>query len=182
MSKKTEFTTDLNNVLKHGIIPELGKPYRGKVRDCYSLGDKLLFITSDRISAFDVIMGRGVPLKGQVLNQLACYWFEQTKDIIPNHIIDIPDPSCMLVKSCKPFKVETVVRRFVTGSAWRSYQEKGGLCGITLPKGLKKDARLEDIILTPSTKAHSGHDEEISRSEIIRKKLVPEKIYSKIKF
>lgn len=180
MNKQNNLPTNSETILKYGIIPELGTPYRGKVRDCYTIGDKLLFITSDRISAFDVIMGRGVPLKGQVLNQLASFWFELTKDIIPNHLVEMVDPNCMLINACEPYKVEVVVRRYLSGSAWRAYQERGELCGIKLPRGLKQDDRLPELILTPTTKAAAGHDEEISREEIIKRKLVPVRVYAQI--
>ena len=180
MSIEERIRENLNNVMKNGYIPELGTYYSGKVRENHTAGDKRFIITTDRISAFDRILVKGIPFKGQVLNQLADYWFEQTKDIIDNHMIDMPDPNVIVVKECKPINIEIIVRRYLSGSAWRSYVQKKEVCGIKLPDGLKEDQELPELILTPTTKAFEGHDEEISREEIIKQKIVPEDVYKKI--
>lgn len=175
----------LKEQLKHTLDStgfKLGKKYEGKVRDNYSFDGKRLIITTDRISAFDRVLC-SIPFKGQVLNQTAAFWFEKTKDIVQNHIISIPDPNAMLAKECRPYPVEMVVRGYITGvtttSAWYNY-ERGirDFCGNKLPEGLKKNQKFEKPIITPSTKAeHGGHDESISRSDVIRRKLVDEKMY-----
>jgi len=160
----------------------IGKKYEGKVRDNYLLGDKRLIITTDRISAFDRVLCT-IPFKGQVLNQTSAFWFEKTKDIIKNHVIDVPDPNVMVVKECKLIPVEMVVRGYLTGvtktSAWYSY-ERGNrnFCGNELPEGMKKDQKFEKPIITPSTKAEKGkHDESISGEEVLKRRLVDKKIY-----
>jgi|TARA_Y100000310_G_scaffold24354_1_gene23366 phosphoribosylaminoimidazole-succinocarboxamide synthase len=160
----------------------IGKKYEGKVRDNYILDGKRTIITTDRISAFDKVLCT-IPFKGQVLNQTAAFWFEQTKDIVKNHIINVPDPNVMVVKQCKLLPVEMVVRGYITGvtktSAWYNY-EKGvrNFCGNILPEGLKKHQKFEKPIITPTTKAgHGAHDESISGDEIIKQGLVEEKMY-----
>jgi len=180
MLKEEFIRENISNVLKDGFIPEFGKIYSGKVRENHIMGDRRLIVTSDRLSAFDVVMERGIPFKGQVLNQLAVYWFEQTRDIVRNHLIEMPDPNCMLVEECEPYSVEVVVRRFLAGSAWRSYEARGEVSGIKLPSGLKEGSELPELIITPTTKSHGGHDIEISRDKIIQEKLVSEKEYEKI--
>jgi len=164
---------------------DIGKKYEGKVRDNYVLGDKRLIITTDRISAFDRVLGT-LPFKGQVLNETAAFWFDKTAKIIPNHVIDVPDPNVLLAKECELIPVEMVVRGYLTGvtttSAWYNY-EKGvrDFCGNKLSDGMKKDQKFEEPIITPSTKAEKGaHDESISGEEIIRRKLVDEEIYNKM--
>lgn len=159
----------------------LGERYEGKVRDNYSKGGKRIIISTDRISAFDVVLGT-IPFRGQLLNEMANFWFKKTKDIIANHVIDVPDPNVSVVKEAQPMTVEMIVRAYITGSAWRAY-EKGEttICGIQFPQGLKKNQKLKKPVLTPTTKAeHGAHDENISREEIIAKGLVEEKLYKKM--
>ena len=179
--------TILKNQLKHTLDKtnfKLGKKYEGKVRDNYSFDGKRLIITTDRISAFDRVLCT-IPFKGQVLNQTSAFWFEKTEKIVKNHVIDVPDPNVMLVKECKPYPVEMVVRGYITGvtttSAWYNY-EKGvrNFCGNILPEGMKKNEKFDKPIITPSTKAHTGHDESISGEEVIKRKFVDEKIYRKM--
>ena len=146
--------------------------YKGKVRDVYSIGnDLLIMIASDRISAFDVILPRPIPFKGQVLNQIAAYMLEATKDICPNWLLGSPAPNVSVGKRCKPFKIEMVVRGNLVGHAWRTYQTSKILCGATMPDGLKENDYFPTPLITPSTKADEGHDEDISPDEIIAKGL-----------
>jgi len=166
-------------------FPNLGEKYEGKVRDNYIKGDRRILISSDRLSAFDRVICL-IPFKGQVLTQMAKFWFEQTKDIIGNHVIEYPDPNVVIGKQCKPLPIEMVVRGYITGvtttSAWYNY-EKGvrDFCGNILPEGLKKNQKFDKPILTPSTKAeHGDHDESVSREEILKRTdLTPEQ-YDKI--
>ena len=139
--------------------------YSGKVRDVYSIGDDLLvMVASDRISAFDVILPSPIPYKGQVLNQIAAWMLESTRDICPNWLLDSPTPNATIGKRCKPFKIEMVVRGNLTGHAWRTYSAgKRSLCGVTMAKGMKENDFFPEPIITPSTKASEGHDEDISR-------------------
>ena len=154
--------------------------YRGKVRDVYTISDQwLVMIASDRISAFDVILPRPIPYKGQVLNQIAAYMLKATIDICPNWLVDTPAPNVAIGRKCTPFRVEMVVRGNLTGHAWRTYNSgKRELCGVPLPEGMKENDYFPTPIITPSTKAEVGHDEDISRSEIIRRGLVSEKDYA----
>ena len=143
--------------------------YSGKVRDVYSIGENwLVMVASDRISAFDVILPRPIPFKGQVLNQIAAYMLEATRDICPNWLVSTPAPNASIGKRCEPFKIEMVVRGHLTGHAWRTYSSgKRMLCGVPLPEGLQENDAFETPIITPSTKAAEGHDEDISQAEII---------------
>jgi phosphoribosylaminoimidazole-succinocarboxamide synthase len=154
--------------------------YSGKVRDVYSIGDHLLvMIASDRISAFDVILPRPIPYKGQVLNQIAAYMLNATRDICPNWLLSTPAPQVSIGKRCMPFRVEMVVRGNLTGHAWRTYSSgKRTLCGVKLPEGLKEHDHFPQPIITPSTKAEAGHDEDISREEIIARGIVPAQDYA----
>lgn len=156
--------------------------YRGKVRDVYFLeGDLVAMVASDRISAFDVVLPKGIPYKGQVLNQIATYFLEATKDIVPNWLISTPDPMVSLGHKCKPFKVEMVIRGYLTGSAWRAYKAgERTICGITLPEGMREDEAFAEPIITPTTKADEGHDENISREEIIAQGIVSEEDYKQL--
>lgn len=152
--------------------------YRGKVRDVYDFGDKVVMVASDRISAFDVVLPRPIPFKGQVLNQIAAKFLTATKDIVPNWLLAAPDPNVSIGVRCDTFPVEMVVRGYLVGHAWRTY--KSGLrilCGVTLPDGLKENDKFPTPIITPTTKAHEGHDEDISREAIIEKGLVSEEKY-----
>ena len=142
--------------------------YSGKVRDVYTINDWLVMIASDRISAFDVILPRLIPFKGQVLNQIAAYMLNVTKDICPNWLVTVPAPNASIGKKCVPFKIEMVVRGNLTGHAWRTYAGgKRELCGATMPNGMKENDFFPSPVITPSTKAEQGHDEDISPAEII---------------
>jgi len=150
------------------------KFYRGKVRDVYTIDEQLLvMIASDRISAFDVILPRAIPFKGQVLNQIASYMLNATKDICPNWLIDTPAPTVSVGKKCDPFRIEMVVRGNLTGHAWRTYSSGSrNLCGVYMPDGMKENDFFINPIITPSTKAEEGHDEDISKEEIIARGIV----------
>tara|TARA_B100000902_G_scaffold396021_1_gene455973 strand:- start:447 stop:1394 length:948 start_codon:yes stop_codon:yes gene_type:complete len=156
-----------------------GDFYNGKVRDNYIFDDKILMITSDRVSAFDHVLGT-IPFKGQILTEIADFWFDKTKHIVPNHIISHPDPQVLLAKKAKTLPVEVIVRQYITGSLWREYSEGvNGQYGFMIPNNLVKNQKFDSPILTPSTKAEYGlHDEPISREKIISS-LVDEKIYKK---
>jgi len=161
-------------------FPKQTNFYRGKVRDVYTIADQwLVMIASDRISAFDVILPRPIPYKGQVLNQIAAYMLKATADICPNWLADVPAPNVAIGKKCIPFRVEMVVRGNVTGHSWRTYSSgKRELCGVALPDGLKENDYFPAPIITPSTKAEVGHDEDISRAEIIKRGIANEKDYA----
>lgn len=148
--------------------------YEGKVRDVYNIDDELLvMVVSDRISAFDIVLPKGIPFKGQVLNQIAAKFLDATEDIVPNWKIATPDPMVTIGKYCEPFKVEMVIRGYLTGHAWREYKSgKRSLCGVPLPEGMKENQKFPEPIITPTTKADVGHDEDISREEIIKQHLV----------
>ena len=156
--------------------------YRGKVRDVYSIGDDyLVMVASDRISAFDVVLPKAIPYKGQVLNQIASKFLKATADILPNWVASVPDPNVTIGKKCEPFKVEMVIRGYVSGHLWRTYRDGGReLCGVELPEGLKENDKLPVPIITPSTKADVGHDEDISRADIIARGIVSEEDYSQL--
>jgi phosphoribosylaminoimidazole-succinocarboxamide synthase len=163
-------------------FPHQTKFYRGKVRDVYTIADHwLVMIVSNRISAFDVILPRPIPYKGQVLNQIAAYMLKATGDICPNWLLDTPAPNVAVGRLCEPFRVEMVVRGNLTGHAWRTYQSgKRELCGVALPGGMKENDYFPSPIITPSTKAEVGHDEDISRDEIIRRGIVGESDYAQL--
>jgi len=157
--------------------------YKGKVRDVYNIDDKyLLMIVSDRISAFDVVLPKGIPYKGQVLNQIAAKFLDATSDIVPNWKIATPDPTVTFGHKCEPFPVEMIVRAYLTGSSWRTYKSGAReICGIVIPEGMREHQRFEKPIITPTTKAEQGrHDEDISRSEIIAGGLISEEDYKLI--
>ena len=158
------------------------KVYHGKVRDVYFIDNKyLVMVASDRISAFDVILPEGIPYKGQVLNQIAALFLDETKDIVPNWKIATPDPMVTVGHLCKPFPVEMIIRGYLTGSSWRTYKSgKREICGVAIPDGMKEHQRFEKPIITPTTKADEGHDEDISREEIIRQGLISEEDYKQI--
>lgn len=153
--------------------------YRGKVRDVYTIEDKVLvMVASDRISAFDVILPEAIPFKGQVLNQIAARFLAATQDIVQNWVLDVPDPSVTIGRICEPFKVEMVIRGYLAGHAWREYKAgKRELCGVSLPDGLNENDRLPEPIITPTTKAAVGHDEDISREAILAQGIVAEEDY-----
>jgi phosphoribosylaminoimidazole-succinocarboxamide synthase len=156
--------------------------YHGKVRDVYSIGDDILvMIATDRISAFDVVLPKGIPYKGQVLNQIASKFLDATSDIVQNWKIASPDPMVTIGTRCEPFKVEMVIRGYITGSAWRDYKKGArSICGIQLPEGLRENQRFETPIITPTTKADEGHDENISKEEIIAQGLVSKEDYEQL--
>jgi len=157
--------------------------YKGKVRDVYNIDDKyLLMIVSDRISAFDVVLPKGIPYKGQVLNQIAAKFLDATSDIVPNWKIATPDPTVTFGHKCEPYPVEMIVRAFLTGSSWRTYKAGSReICGIKIPDGMREHQRFEKPIITPTTKAEQGnHDEDISRPEIISSRLISEEDYNLI--
>ncbi len=163
----------LDKTLTGTSFSDFGIRYQGKVRDTYEQGDRLIMITTDRISAFDFVLDQTIPFKGQVLNQLAAFFFEATGDIIPNHILSIPDPNVTIARKCNPGKLEFVVRGYLVGHAWRTYRSgKRILCGKSLPDGLNENDPLPMPILTPTTKAQVGHDEDISREEAIKQELI----------
>jgi len=156
--------------------------YQGKVRDVYNINDELLvMVTTDRISAFDVVLPRPIPYKGQVLNQIAETFLNATEDIVPNWKIACPDPMVTVGRYCKPYPVEMIVRGYLTGSSWRAYK-KGArdISGVPVPDGMKEHEKFPKPIVTPTTKAETGHDEYITREEIIRQGLVPEEEYKKL--
>jgi phosphoribosylaminoimidazole-succinocarboxamide synthase len=162
----------LTATLEKTSLPKLGSKYEGKVRDCYTKDGKRTIVVTDRISAFDVVLGT-IPFKGQVLNRIAAHWFELAKDLVPNHVLSVPDPQVTVAVECQLLPVEFVMRSYLTGvtstSIWSHYQKGARVfCGHALPDGMKKNQRLEKAILTPSTKAEKGgHDESVSREQIL---------------
>ena len=170
--KKTILETDF-------CLPGQTKFYKGKVRDVYTVNqDTLVMVASDRISAFDHVLPEGIPYKGQVLNQIAAKFLDATSDIVPNWKEATPDPSVTIGKMCDPFKVEMVIRGYLTGHAWREYRSgKRILCGVDMPDGMVENQKFEEPIITPTTKADVGHDEDISREEILKQGLVAEDDY-----
>ncbi len=157
------------------------KKYEGKVRDVYYFKDKLVMVVTDRISAFDFVLPRAIPFKGQILNQIAEKFLKMTEDIVPNWIEKIPDPNVTIGKSCKTYPVEMVIRGYLTGHAWRLYKSgERTICGVRMPNGMKEHDKFSRPIITPTTKAKIGHDEDISRDEIISRGLVEEKEYVKL--
>ena len=156
--------------------------YTGKVRDVYSIGDDyLVMVATDRISAFDVVLPKGIPFKGQVLNQIASSFLDSTSDIIPNWKIEAVDPMVTIGYRCEPFKVEMVIRGYLTGHAWREYKEgKRVICGVPMPEGMVENQRFPEPIITPTTKADAGHDEDISKEEIISRGIVSAQDYEQL--
>lgn len=175
MISERRIYAELNNTLESAQFPAGCSPERGKVRDWLCKGDERIIVTSDRISAFDRVLGT-IPFKGQVLNQLAAYWFEKTRHIVPNHIVSVPDPNIIVARECGQLSLEFIVRGYITGvtntSAWTNYAKGVRLfCGHVLPEGLRKDQKLERPILTPTTK-HEEHDRNVSREEAIAEGLI----------
>ena len=167
---KTDFT-----------LPQIKGKYVGKVRDVYDLGEYLMMVVTDRVSAFDVVLPEGIPYKGQILNQIAAKFLDATADILPNWKIAVPDPMVTIGHRCEPFKVEMVIRGYLTGHAWREYLSgKRSLCGVPLPEGMVENQKFEKPIITPTTKASEGHDEDISREDIIASGLVSAEDYGQI--
>lgn len=152
--------------------------YRGKVRDVYTVGEQLVMVATDRISAFDHILSRPIPCKGQVLNQTAVYFLEATRDIVPNWLLSAPDPNVAVGLRCEPIRVEMVIRGYLSGHAWREYSAgRRILCGVTMPEYMRESDPFPEPIITPATKADEGHDEDISREEILRQGIVSEEDY-----
>jgi len=156
--------------------------YKGKVRDVYTIKNEyLVMVVSDRISAFDVVLPEPIPYKGQVLNQIAAKFLKSTEDIVPNWVVSVPDPSVTIGRICEPFKVEMVIRGYLAGHAWREYSAgKRQVCGVSLPEGLKENDKLPEPIITPTTKASVGHDEDISREDILAKGIVSKEDYEQL--
>ncbi len=163
-------------------FPKQKSFYKGKVRDVYNIDDTMLvMIVSDRISAFDVVLPQGIPYKGQVLNQIAAKFLKATEDIVPNWVIAVPDPMVTVGHFCEPFKVEMVIRGYLSGHAWREYKAgKRTVCGVAMPEGMKENDKFPEPLLTPTTKASVGHDEDISKEEIIKQGLVTKEDYEQL--
>ncbi|MNK09060.1 Phosphoribosylaminoimidazole-succinocarboxamide synthase [compost metagenome] len=163
-------------------FPKQTNLYRGKVREVYTIdNDIMVMVATDRISAFDHILPKGIPFKGQVLNQVATMFLEATRDIVPNWLIGAPDPSVAVGYACEPVRVEMVIRGYLAGHAAREYAlGKRLLCGVALPEGMKENDRFPEPIITPATKADEGHDEDISREDILKNGIVPQDIYEKM--
>ncbi len=181
MIRDEDINSQIDHVLARTALSFLGDRYEGKVRDNYSSGDVRYLITTDRLSCFDVVVTT-IPFKGQVLNELAVHWFKLAGEIVPNHIIDIPDPNVIVAKNCQILPVELVVRAYLTGSAWRDYEAGKAISGIKLPAGMKASQKLDEPIVTPSTKAERGkHDLPISESEILSSGLVQRSLWERIR-
>lgn len=163
-------------------FPDQKELYHGKVRDVYSIGkEKLVMIATDRISAFDHILPKAIPYKGQVLNQLASLFLEKTKDIVPNWVLTTPDPNVTIGKRCEPIKIEIVIRAYLCGHAWREYKAgKRSICGVPMKEGMVENQAFDEPIITPATKAEEGHDEDISREQILAQGIVSETDYTKL--
>lgn len=160
-------------------FPNQKDVYHGKVRDVYFFEDKLVVIATDRISAFDHILPEAIPYKGQVLNQIAAYFLEATKDIVPNWVENVPHPNVTIGKSCEPIRLEMVIRGYLTGHAWRIYKAGGReLCGIALPEGMKENQKFETPIITPAAKAEEGHDIDISKEDIIKQNIISLEVWN----
>ncbi len=171
----------LDHTIRETHFDELGARYEGKVRDTYRQADRLILVTTDRISAFDHVLRQTIPFKGQVLNQVAAYFFEATRDLVPNHVLEVPDPNVTVAVPCEPIPLEFVVRGYLAGHAWRVYRDGGRtLCGKELRDGLQEGGRLPQPILTPATKAEEGHDEDIARAEAIKRGLIDAETFDQL--
>ena len=181
-------TKIINSMSPHAVVntdfhfQKQKSVYHGKVRDVYNIDDRLLvMVATDRISAFDVVLPKGIPYKGQVLNQIASKFLDATADIVPNWKIASPDPNVTIGKKCEPFPVEMIIRGYLTGSSWRTYKSGArAICGVFIPDGLHEHERFPKPIITPTTKAEEGHDMDISREEIIKQGLISEKDYAQM--
>lgn len=165
-------------------FPEQTNVYKGKVRDVYTIkNDLMVMVASDRISAFDVILPKGIPYKGQVLNQVATHFLEATRDICPNWLLDTPDPNVAVGYACEPIRIEMVIRGYLAGHAWREYKSgKREICGVAMPEGMKENDAFPTPIITPAAKALEGHDEDISRDEILRQNLISPAHYEQLEY
>ena len=171
----------LDATIQETDFQEFGDRYKGKVRDTYRQDGRLILVTTDRISAFDHVLRQTIPFKGQILNQIAAHFFEQTADLVPNHVQSVPDPNVTIATACDPIPIEFVVRGYLAGHAWRVYDEgQRELCGKSLPDGLKESSRLPEPILTPATKAEEGHDKNISREEAIERDLIDAETFDQL--
>ncbi len=171
----------LRRTLRETHFDELGPRYQGKVRDTYALGDQLVLITTDRISAFDHVLRQTIPFKGQVLNQLAAHFFAATDDLVPNHVRAVPDPNVTVATRCEPVPIEFVVRGYLAGHAWRVYRDGARApWGWPLPDGLRESTRLPKPILTPATKAAEGHDEDITREAAVARGLIDQETFDQL--
>ncbi|MDH5795833.1 MAG: phosphoribosylaminoimidazolesuccinocarboxamide synthase, partial [Candidatus Bathyarchaeota archaeon] len=154
------------------VVVEANLPYplfkKGKVRDLYDLGEELLIVATDRISAFDVVLPNGIPHKGEALNMLSAHWFKEVEEVVPNHLLEVVDARTVRVKKTSPIKIEFVVRGYLYGSAWESYRKGGDVCGVKLPPGLERAEKLPEPVVTPTTKAEVGHDVELTRDDVIK--------------
>jgi phosphoribosylaminoimidazole-succinocarboxamide synthase len=176
---ETIIKQQLGKTLNGTNFTSLGELYTGKVRDNYIKKDIRIIIATDRLSAFDRVITT-IPFKGELLNRVSSFWFEKTKYIVKNHIIEIPDPNVAVVHQCEMIPIEMIVRAYITGSAWRNYKKGVPTSGIELPSGLQKNQKLDKVLLTPSTKAETGHDIYISREQILKEKMVDKEIYEQI--
>jgi len=172
---KKQFDYTLNET----HFSNLGELYQGKVRDNYILDDKRIIIASDRLSAFDRVITT-IPFKGQMLNQVSSFWFEKTNNLVKNHLIEVPDPNVSIVHQCETIPVEIIVRAYLTGTAWRNYEKGKATSGYILPNGLRKNQKLDTILITPSTKEESGHDIYLPAKEIIERGMVGEETYKQM--
>lgn len=172
----------LDNCIHKTSCSGFGNPYYGKVRDVYTLNETTLgIVVTDRISAFDHVMAEAIPFKGQILNLLSKFQFDAVTDILPNHVIDVPHQNVMIAKKCDPIPVEVVIRRYLTGHAWREYKAgKRTLCGADMPAGMREHEAFPEPIITPATKAKEGHDEDITPREILDKGIVDETLWNEI--
>lgn len=176
-------TTKMNTITETNFkFPNQKNYYKGKVRDVYTIGSEMLvMIVSDRISAFDVVLPKGIPYKGQVLNQIAAKFLKATDDILPNWVIAVPDPMVTVGIFCETFKVEMVIRGYLSGHAWREYKAgKRSVCGVPMPDGMKENDKFDQPIITPTTKASVGHDEDISKEEILKQGIVSKEDYENL--
>lgn len=173
----------LSNCITRTAVPGYPEPYRGKVRDVYTIGDdKLGIVASDRISAFDHIMNQPIPYKGQILNSLAAFAFDKVDDLVATHVIDVPHPNVTIAKKCDPIPIEVVIRACLTGHAARVYKSgERVLCGVALPDGMVENQMFEEPILTPATKAEEGHDEDISEEEILERDILDPDVWEEVR-
>lgn len=178
---RSTLRSQLDRTLRETHLNALGTRYQGKVRDTYRQSDRLILVTTDRISAFDHVLRQTIPFKGQVLNRVAAYFFEATADLVPNHVLSVPDPNVTVAVPCEPIPIEFVVRGYLAGHAWRVYRDgERTLCGKALPKGLAESSRLPEPILTPATKAQEGHDEDISREAAIERGVIDAETFDRL--